>query len=375
MTIDTRRRAIYLFALVLPLSAGAAEFQDGKLSIDGFGGWAFGDSNHNNRFSAAQPTGSFGSGDFALAVTARLSERAVAGAQMRLVPRDGTVLLDWVFGEWRFSDRLRLRLGIVKHPIGIYGEVPRVGTLRPFYRLPESVYGSTELTADGVKGISVSGNLPSVGAWSFSYDLYGGSVTVPATNVIDKVISPQSLRPGGTLVTSTNEAKYIIGGRLIANTPVEGLDIRLSSYGTPVTGANEPRLVIGPSIQYVGEKLSAKTEYFFFYEAGDQSNDGQRTHAAYLEVAYYIIEQIQLGARIDFFEMRVLGGATSSLFDHHELAATFNYWFNPGLVVKLSVHGIDGNRFARPSPLDDALLAGNMDRHTLAVILGMQFSF
>jgi len=94
MTIDSGRRMLCLFALVLPLSAGAVDFQDGKLSIDGFGSWAWGDSNHNNRFSAAQPTGSFNSGDFALAITARLSERAVTGAQVRVVPRDGAVLLD-----------------------------------------------------------------------------------------------------------------------------------------------------------------------------------------------------------------------------------------------------------------------------------------
>jgi hypothetical protein len=375
MITDTRLRTICLCVLLLPLSAAAIDVQDGRLSIDGFGSWAFGASSHDNRYSVAYPTGNFGSGDFALAITARLSERAVTGAQIRLVPRDSTIRLDWVFGEWRFSDRARLRLGIVKHPFGIYGEVPRVGTLRPFYRLPESVYGSTELTADGVKGISFSGDFQRIGSWSFSYDLYGGAVTVAATNIIDKVLTPEGLRPGGLLVSLTNEVKYIAGGRLIANTPVDGLDIRFSSYGTPVAGADAPRFVIGPSIQYVGEKLSAKAEYFFFYENGDHANDRSRANAAYLEVAYFVTEHIQLAALADFFEMRLFNGQTSSLFDHHELAAGCNYWFNPGLVVKLSVHEIDGNRFARPSPLDDALLAGSLDHHTTAVILGMQFSF
>ena len=374
MFTDTRLRTICLLVMVIPLSAAAVDIQDGKLSIDGFASWGFGVSSHPNRYSAAYPSGNFGNGDFALAVAARLSERAVTGAQIRVVG-SGTASLDWVFGEWRFSDRARLRIGIVKHPFGIYGEVPRVGTLRTFYRLPESVYGTTELTAAGVRGISFSGALQRVSGWSFSYDLYGGAVTVPSTNIIDKVTAPESLRPGGLVTNSTNEAKYIVGGRLIANTPLDGLDIRLSSYGTPVVGSNTPRLVIGPSIQYIGEKLSAKSEYFFFYEAADQANDGQRTHAAYLEVAYYLTEQIQVGGRVDFFEMRVLSGATSPLFDHHELAATINYWFNPGLVVKLSGHAIDGNRFARPSPLDDALLAGSLDHRTLAAILGMQFSF
>ena len=375
MITNTRLRTICLLVLVLPLSAAAIDIQEGRLSIDGFGSWGFGITNFPNRYSVAYPSGNFGNGDFALAVTARLSERAVTGAQIRLVPRDGTVRLDWVFGEWRFSDRARLRLGIVKHPIGIYGDVPRVGTLRPFYRLPESIYGSTEFTADGVKGVSLSGTLQGVSAWSLSYDLYGGAMTVPATNIVDKVLAPEALRPGGVVLNTTNEVKYIVGGRLIANSPVDGLEIRLSSYGAPATAVDTPRFVIGPSIQYIGEKWSAQAEYFFFYENGNQADERQRAHAAYLQVAYFVTEHIQLAALVDFFETRVPTGQRSSLFDHHELGVGINYWFNPGMVVKLSGHGLDGNRFGRPSPLDDALLSGSLDRHTLAAILSIQFSF
>ncbi len=165
------------------------------------------------------------------------------------------------------------------------------------------------------------------------------------------------------------------GWRIIADTPVDGLDLRLSAYGTPFSVENGPRFVIGPSIQYLGEKLSARAEYFYSYEKGDRPRDQTYAHTAYIEGAYFLTEQIQVGARAEIYETRFFDGPRSSLLDHHELAATFNYWFNPGLVVKLSVHGIDGNRFAYPPALDDALLAGGLDRRTVALILGTQFSF
>jgi hypothetical protein len=107
-----------IFVLLVSVPAAAVEL--GKLSIDGFGSWAYGASNNANNFSVAQHTGQFSSGDFALALTARLSDRAVTGGQVRVLPREQMVYIDWLLGEWRFSDQARLRFGIVKHPFGIF---------------------------------------------------------------------------------------------------------------------------------------------------------------------------------------------------------------------------------------------------------------
>src|SRR5256885_3346716 len=49
--------------------------------------------------------------------------------------KKNALFLDWAFGEWRFSDRLRLRMGLLKHPLGIFGEVPNVGNPAPLLHL------------------------------------------------------------------------------------------------------------------------------------------------------------------------------------------------------------------------------------------------
>jgi hypothetical protein len=372
MNFGSARRLLVILACA-SFPAGAVEVEEGKLSINGFGSWAYGTSTHGNSYDLAQPRGHFDDGDFALSLSARLSEKAVAAAQVH-IEGDGTVEIDFVFGEWRFSDLARLRVGLVPHAFGIFGEVPRVGTLRPFFLLPASIYGATDLTSFAVRGANLSGSLPS-GAWRVSYDLYGGAIALASANVIDKLTDPGSVTPGGVLVVSLEENKNVLGGRLILNTPVDGLDVRISAYGSPQHGPTTPRLVAGPSLQYLGEKLSVRAEYFFFYEQGSSQPDQQRAHAAYAELAYFVTEQIQLGARAELYQLILPGLARPPYFRHRELAGTFNVWLDPGLVLKLSLHAIDGNRFANPLAFDDALLAGGFARRTLALISGVEFSF
>jgi hypothetical protein len=366
-----QRRGVLLALLAFgSLPAAAIELEEGKLSLNGFGSWAYGASNGND-FLVARHTGHFDSGDFGLALTSRLSDSAVVGAQLRFAPELGGLFLDWAFGEWRFSDFVRVRAGVVKHPLGIFGEVPNVGTLRPFFLLPQGIYGQAEITGAGVGGVSVSGIAPSRGGWGFSYDLYGGALELRVDEVIPKILEPNNLISGGTLAVHAEETKYVVGGRLIVTTPLEGLELRLSAYGTPIREENGPRIVAGPSLQYLGDTFSVRAEYFLFYEEGSQ-----RSHAAYIEAARFLTARFQIGTRVEVYQTTALQKpARSSLFEHREIAATFNYWFDPGLVAKLSVHAIDGNRFAFPTALDDALLGGGLNRRTIATILGIQFSF
>jgi hypothetical protein len=356
--------------LATSLPAGAIELEDGKLSINGFCSWGYGTADLNDYRTAAHG-GHFDTGECGLGFSSPVSDRAVVALQLRYAPENGGLFIDWAFGEWRFSDKARLRLGLVKHPIGIFGETQHVGTLRPFFLLPAGIYGETEFTGSGVAGASLSGRLPRSGGWDLNYDLYVGSLKLRVDEVIEKVIDPGSLVPGGILPVEVEETTYIGGGRLIVTTPHPGLEFRLSAYGSPIHQVDGPRFALGPSVQYLGERLTARAEYFFFWE-----KNNQRSHTGYVEAAWFFTEQFQVGARAEFYKLHLLAAPIdSSLFEHYEVATTFNYWFDTDLVLKLSFHAIDGNRFAHPRLLDDALLGGRLNRQTFASILGMQFSF
>src|SRR5438128_8365930 len=162
---------VLMLMTLASLQASAIEIEEGKLSLNGFASWAYGASD-DNEFHLAHHSGHFDSGEFGLALTDRLSDRAVVAAQLRFTAEDGRLFLDWAFGEWRFSDRIRLRIGVIKHPFGIFGEVANIGTLRPFFLSPSGVYGLTDVRGSGVRGASIGGTLPSTGRWEFSSDPY-----------------------------------------------------------------------------------------------------------------------------------------------------------------------------------------------------------
>ncbi|HXN55705.1 MAG TPA: hypothetical protein VN874_05510, partial [Myxococcales bacterium] len=194
---------------------------------------------------------------------------------------------------------------------------------------------------------------------------------LPSTDPYDKLAT--GFRPGGTLVPVEDEIDYVAGGRLLAATPVAGLSFRFSGYATL---RNSRAAIAGFSVQYATDQLDLRAEYFFRSEAGQETGARAYEHAGYLEGSLYLTSHVQAGLRAELYAAHLLGySGPRPLLDHRELAATLNYWFAPGFVLKLSGHLIDGNRFAHPVAVDDAILAGTLERRTVAVIFGTQFSF
>ena len=75
-TSAAMRRVTALLLVLMAASAppaAAVELQDGKLSINGYGSWGYGATNLNE-YLVAGHGGDFDSGDFALALTSRLSD-------------------------------------------------------------------------------------------------------------------------------------------------------------------------------------------------------------------------------------------------------------------------------------------------------------
>lgn len=349
-------------------NAGAVELADGKLSINGFGQWAYSQTGNANGYAGFDAGSDFSGGSVALALHAQLLERGHVGLQVRFDRDHNATTLDWGFGEWRFSDQLRLQIGLIQHPFGISGDVRDVGTVRPFYLLPSSIYGSADLTGEAIDGVAIRGSTFSGSGWSLRYDAYFGALALPSSSTFDKLAAGFS--PGGTIRTTTDETTFVAGGRLTIAAPLEGLSFRLSGYSTL---RDTEDVVIGPSIQYAANGFDLRAEYFFHYQG---SAPKARTHAAYVEAAYMLTARLQAGVRGDVYSGQLLGyNGSRALLDHREVAATLNYWFDPGLVVKVSAHFIDGNRFALAPALDDAVLAGTLQRTTFAVIAGTQFSF
>jgi hypothetical protein len=114
----------------------------------------------------------------ALALSARPVEKLRVSTLFELEQQEGAQklepALEYAFAEWKFSEALRVRAGRVKLPFGIYTEILDVGTLRPFFTLPQGVYGPTGTVVPGYNGIGLTGRWSHGGTWALQYDVYGG---------------------------------------------------------------------------------------------------------------------------------------------------------------------------------------------------------
>jgi hypothetical protein len=358
---------------VLCASAGPAAGADlvgGAVTINGAGGAAYGVTGHNdvnNSDVQAGPGGSFENLDLNLTITAKLAPHVTLAGQLSFDDVGGAPAtgLDWTFVEVDFSRFFKLRAGKIKLPLGISNEVESIGTLRPFYSLPDTVYGPTSITSAGYFGGGITGLLYDRAGWSLAYDAFGGELDVRMLEPFQRLGGP--LVPGTLTEPEQKTVKGLIGGRLNLGTPIEGLSLRASGYRGDLEDFGTLTFAM-LSIDYEGDR-------WLFRAEGFRTAEREISHGGYLEGAYYLTPHVQLAVQLQGLRTRAPGVPNDSPFLSHLSAALgLNYWFSQSLVVKASIYGIRGNRLAFPRLLDDALLAGSVSQNTPYFTLGTQFS-
>lgn len=122
---------LLLMAIAATPPTASAGTETGVVEIHGYGGWSFGRNNAgDNRYLASTGDGEARYVNLAVALASRASDRVRISTQVwwEAAPdEEESATVDYAFGEWRVSDALRLRIGQVKHPYGIYTEVFDVG--------------------------------------------------------------------------------------------------------------------------------------------------------------------------------------------------------------------------------------------------------
>jgi hypothetical protein len=367
-----------------------------KVRIHGFGGWGYGKTD-GNPYLIGINEGSFHHSQLSFNISTNLYEKWAINTQVSLATGyiGDEIKLDFAFGEWAFSDALKFRMGKVKCPFGIYSEVFDVGTVRPFYALPQAIYGVPGIVTKSYFGIGLTGSYYLQSGWGVRYDLYGGElifqdwdenfsyeVPIIGTYEVNYKVTPRSTD--------------MVGGMLILDTPVEDLNFGFSCNSGMTNFLMDGEKLedlgaliedSGPSIgtarstiydvhaEYLFDALSIRTEYMHLEENGELQ---LRIDGAYVEAAVDFLKHFQAAALWDYqnFGFAGLQADLESLFEHKEWAFGLNYWFKPGLVLKLSYHTVEGNFFARSGGLFEAVSGGSVpNRKTNCIVFGTQFSF
>ena len=286
----------------------------------------------------------------------------------------GEAAIDWAFGEYRVNDALRVRAGKVKNPFGLFMEVKDVGTLRPFFTLPQSIYGASNFGAESYMGAGITGAWDGE-RWGLGYDLYFGALEIPA---FEPTAAPM-VGLGGTappfdfsaVGVEDEEAKPVVGGRLVLSTPLDGLTFRLSGYegSLQVPDAEELHVTcFGVSAEYALDRFQLRGEAFRGREGDVETNT-----SAYAEAAWTFLPRLQAAVRYEVARQKKDGVPDDSpLLRHDEVAFGLSYWASANLVFKASYHHVEGNRFAVPALSADD---GSIPLRTDLFVTGAQFSF
>jgi hypothetical protein len=194
------------------------------LQIHGFASQGLIKTTKNNYLVKHSTRGSFEFTEAAINLTQSLTDRLRMGLQLFTSQigsaGDFRVEADWYYLDYRFADWLGLRAGRTKVPFGLYNEINDIDAARVPILLPQAVYPllSRDLLL-AQTGLELYGYLRLGSAGGLEYRVYGGTLYAPAP--------PNS----ATLTVTDFSVPYTYGGRLMWETPLEGLRLGGSYLG------------------------------------------------------------------------------------------------------------------------------------------------
>ena len=385
----------FVVALAVPLLITAwtvpAAGQDTTLAVHGFGGWAAGHTNNDNIYPdtplpIASKDWSIDNSYFTLNLLARPVDKVTILAQptWQSSMRGQEVRLDLAYVELEVVPDLLVRAGKIKNPLGLYMDIYKVGTLRPFYLLPNSYY---RLSPESYSGIGVN-HVQHLGAWEVELDVLGGQMDFESAP--SDVIAGQDPESGDLIFASlpiVAQGRDVIGGGAALRTPIEGLELRASAYtiklygsvaGGPYQEIDEKRLkAYAGALEYVNEKVSLRSE-------GIMTKGPEKDYAWYAELAYYLTSHWQIAGTYQYVNFKEPPPIVKDLEKDNTFGFALNYWVNPKLVWKVDYYHVTNNRAARlpaeaalNGELDtvNAALLGQLDKKTDVIIAGVHFAF
>lgn len=173
----------------------------------------------DNNYLAASKRGSLEFSEVGLNFTKSVTEELRVGVQ--LFARDlGPVgnyrpQFDWYYLDYHFWDWLGIRAGRTKLPFGLYNEIQDVDQAREPILLPQSMYpiDNRDLLLAQTGG-EAYGQIKLGDAGALEYRAYGGTIYAPI---------PTS--PNPSISVTSIEVPYLYGGRLMWQTPLDGLQL------------------------------------------------------------------------------------------------------------------------------------------------------
>jgi hypothetical protein len=325
-----------------------------------------------NDYIASDTThGSFQLSEVGLNVTRQLSDRWSMGLQLfaQNLGLGGSFNFkaDWFYLDYRWRNWLGIRAGRIKIPYGLYNEVNDIDAARAPIFLPQSVYplqGRSFLFAQ--TGFELYGFARARGFGALDYRLFVGTI----------FIDPAIFNPPGSPAEIALNVRYVAGGRLLWETPLEGLrvggsvlavhmDVTAFAGGMMFPITNQSTLGVG-SLEYAFRNLVATAEYARWHTVQEStipdSNLRGTAERMYAMVTYRAASWLQPALYYALFFPDVdnrEGGPTSH---QHDVSLTLRFDVTTYWIVKLEGHYMAGTAGVQ-NPLSVGPAPTDLDNH------------
>jgi hypothetical protein len=350
----TLRRSLLFAATMMlaPFPARAVELgSEGDIAsveVHAFASQGFILSSHNNYLDTDTTHGSFQFSEVGINFTKTLVDRLRLGLQVvaeNLGPTGNyDAKLDWFYLDYRFADWLGVRAGRVKIPFGLYNEIQDIDSARTFVLLPQSVYPVEDVNyLLAQTGGEIYGYLKLRGAGALDYRAYGGTIFFDATTT-----------PGSPYQLVSLNVPFLVGGRLLWETPLDGLrlggsvqtlriDTQFLAASTPVAIQIPATLAVG-SVEYAAHDLLLAAEYSRWFIGANSSNAAvfptsptMTSERAYGLVSYRVSKWLQPGAYYSVLFPNV-DDRSGRANVQHDIATTLRFDMNTHWLLKLEGH-------------------------------------
>ena len=336
-----------VFAADLDLPSLSSAIRDTPVEMHGFVSQGAMKTTRNN-FLNDTKDGTFAWTEVGLNFTKPISERLQFGLQLfaRRFAQLGSfdAQVDWYYGRYKWKDWLGFQFGRLKIPFGLYNDSSDIDSARVPILLPMSIYpvkNRDYLIAQ--TGMEMFGYVNLDGAGGLDYRLYAGTIPLPA--------------PTSTVVTDYN-TEFTAGGRLVWETPVDGLrlggsymfvnvDTVFNVGGSALTVKSPIRLWVG-SLEYAYAGWLFTTEYSRWWVESASSNpaifpNGEATgERKYAMLSYRVNDWFQPGAYYSVYYPLLDGPHTERQQQFRDLTLTLRFDLTPNWLVKLEAHRVHG---------------------------------
>jgi hypothetical protein len=262
------RHSIWLsFVSLCAITAAAQDLEN--LQVHGFATQGFLYSSHNNYLTMKSSDGSLQWTEGALSFSQAVTEKLRVGIQLHMSQMGefgGPELeVDWASGDYKFNDRLGVRMGKIKTPLGLYNDSQDVDSLHLWVLLPQGMYPVDNRDYDlSELGGEVYGSMPlGERRGEIHYRGHAGGSALAE----DGGYVRQLQQYGVTFPSPPRGSTF--GGDVRWATPLAGLTVGSSAISTSLEGTGDigslrmpPAMTLAYYAQFNRGKLHLAGEYW-----------------------------------------------------------------------------------------------------------------